>query len=191
MLRLVVLGLVLLNLGACVGSPKTYGEVIRSTYSPTEFGFGAARRDLWTQFRGNPFELDDKAFQAAMIDILARYPPKPQPTNFTTDPDDSANTNYRVVFLFDPPKAFTTGQLCRLPLKLPRGEGSNKPLRVAAAFCRYQGVLTAVRGGLDLAADPDDPAFDALIGQMVDELFPNFNPNQDDNDGCSFPLRCR
>ncbi|MEL6964124.1 MAG: hypothetical protein AAFO01_15325, partial [Pseudomonadota bacterium] len=61
----------------------------------------------------------------------------------------------------------------------------------AAAFCRNQGVLTAVRGSLDLAAGTDDPAFNALIGQMVDDLFPNFNPNQDNDDGCLIPTRCR
>ncbi len=179
-----------LGLNGCVCSPRTYGETVRSPYSPTEFGFGAGRRDLWTQFRGDPFEIGDEAFQAGMIEILAHHPPKPQPTNFTTDPGDSADTDYRVVFLFDPPLSFTSGQLCRLPLKLPKGPGITKPLSAAAAFCRNERTLTSVRGSLDLAAGLDDPAFDALIGQMVDELFPNFNPNQD-NDDCFNPLRCR
>ncbi|MGI9421027.1 MAG: hypothetical protein ACR2RA_24645 [Geminicoccaceae bacterium] len=187
---LLALGLGAVGLGGCVGAPQTYGESVRSAYSPTEYGFGAARRDLWTQFRGDPFGLGDEAFQAGMIDILAHHPPKPQPTNFTTDPGDSADTDYRVVFLFDPPRSFTNGRLCRLPLGLPKGRGGAKPLHVAAAFCRNEGTLTAVRGRLDLAAGLDDPAFDALIGQMVDELFPNFNPSQDD-DGCFLPTRCR
>lgn len=179
-----------LGLGGCVGAPRTYGETVRSPYSPAEFGYGAGRRDLWTQFRGDPFEIGDEAFQDGLIDILAHHPPKPQPTNFTTDPGDSADMDYRVVFLFDPPLSFTSGQLCRLPLELPRGQGSAKPLNAAAAFCRNERTLTSVRGSLDLAADLDDPAFDALIGQMVDDLFPNFNPNQD-NDGCFNPIRCR
>lgn len=191
MLRWALLGVLLSGLNGCVGSPQTYGETVRSTYSPTEFGYGAARRDLWTQFRGDPFDLGDEAFQAGMIDILARHPPKPQPTNFTTEPGDSADTDYRVVFLFDPPRSFINGRLCRLPLGLPAGEGGIKPLNVAAAFCRNEGVLTAVRGSLDLAAGLDDPAFDALIGQMVDELFPNRNPSQDDDDNCLPPSSCR
>lgn len=191
-MRLIMMALVLTSgLGGCVGAPKTYGETVRSSYSPTEFGYGAGRRDLWTQFRGDPFELGDEEFQARMIDILASHPPKPQPTNFTTTPGESADTDYRVVFLFDPPKSFLNGDLCRLPLRLPKGEGGTKPFQAAAAFCRNQGVLTAVRGSLDLAAGTDDPAFDALIGQMVDELFPNVNPNQDDDDGCLLPGRCR
>ena len=171
MLRLAAFCLALLGLAACTGAPRTYGEQVRSGYSPTEFGYGAARRDLWTQVRGDPFGLGDEAFQAAVIDILAHHPPKPQPTHFTTDPGDDADTDYRVVFLFDPPRSYTTGRLCRLPLDLPEGRGGNEPLQVAAAFCRYEGVLTSVRGELDLAAGPVDPAFDALIGQMVDALF--------------------
>jgi len=187
-LLLAILFLVL-GLAGCVGAPTTYGQAVRSIYSPTEFGFGAARRDLWTQFRGDPFELGDDEFQAAVIDVLAHHPPKPQPTNFTTDPDETANTDYRVVFIFDPPTTFLPRQLCRLPLELPSGGTNTKPLRVAAAFCRNEGQLTSIRGKLDFIESIEDPAFDALIGQMVDGLFPNFNPNQDDDDG--FPLLLR
>lgn len=179
----------LLGLVGCVGAPSTYGEFVQSTYSPTEFGYGAARRDLWTQFRGDPFNLGDDDFQAAMIEILAHHPPKPQPTHFTTDPDETADTDYRVVFLFDPPTKLLQTRLCRLPLNLPRGDTSGRPLRVAAAFCRNEGVLTAVRGELDFVESIEDPAFDALIGQMVDDLFPNFNPNQDDDDSPFFLRR--
>lgn len=189
MCRIPFMLLLLLGFAGCVGAPKTYGEFVQSTYSPTEYGYGAARRDLWTQIRGDPFGLGDEAFQARVIDILAHHPPKPQPTNFTTDPDETADTDYRVVFLFDPPTKLISTRLCRLPQGLPRGQANTKPLRVAAAFCRNQGVLTAVRGDLDFIESIDDPAFDVLIGQLVDALFPNFNPNQRDNDGFPFLLR--
>ena len=187
--RITVAMLMVLGLAGCVGAPSTYGEFVQSTYSPTEFGFGAARRDLWTQFRGDPFDLGDEAFQEAVIEILAHHPPKPQPTNFTTDPGENADTDYRVVFLFDPPTSFLQTRLCRLPLNVPSGEGGSKPLKVAAAFCRNEGVLTSVRGELDFVETIEDPAFDALIGQMVDGLFPNFNPNQDDDGQFPFLLR--
>ena len=146
------------------------------------------RRDLWTQFRGDPFGLGDEAFQAGMIELLAHHPPKPQPTNFTTTPGENADTDYRVVFLFDPPKTLLRTRLCRLPLKVQKGAGGPQPLHVAAAFCRNEGVLTSVRGQLDAATGLDDPAFDALIGQMVDALFPNVDP---DRDGDDFPFLLR
>ncbi len=179
---------VMLMLVGCAGAPVTYGDFVQSTYRPSEFGYGAGRRDLWTQFRGDPFGLGDEAFRAAMIGILARHPPKPQPTRFTTDPGESARTDYRVVFLFDPPESFLQTRLCRLPIGLRSGEGGTTPLRVAAAFCREQGVLTAVSGKLDDVRSIDDPRFDALIGQMVDALFPNFNPDQDDDGAFPFLL---
>jgi hypothetical protein len=181
--------LFILCLGGCVGAPTTYGEFVQSSYNPSEFGYGAARRDLWTQMRGDPFGLGDDAFQAQVIEILAHHPPKPQPAHFTTDPDDSADTDYRVVFLFDPPTTLLQTRLCRLPLDLPSGQDGTKSLHVAAAFCRNQGVLTAVRGKLDYVESIEDPAFDALIGQMVDELFPNDDPNDDDDDGVPFIRR--
>ena len=49
-----LLGVALGTLGGCAGAPRTYGETVRSAYSPTEFGYGAARRDLWTQMRPSP-----------------------------------------------------------------------------------------------------------------------------------------
>jgi len=171
--------------------PLIYGETVRARYDRAEFGFGAARRDLWTQFRGDPFELGDEAFQAGMIDILARHPPKPQPTNFTTEPDESADTNYRAVFIFDPPAGFTNVQLCRLPLKLPKGPAETKPLDVAAAFCLQQGVLTAIRGRVDVEDGLDDPALDALMSDIIEGLFPNIGNNNDDEDGCFPPVVCR
>ena len=177
---------VLLGLAGCVGQPITYGEFVQTTYSPTEFGYGAARRDLWTQFRGNPFDLSDDDFRDAMIDILAHHPPRPQPTNFTIDPGPSADTDYRVVFVFDPPVKLLQTRLCRLPLELPKGDAKARPLNVAAAFCRNEGVLTAVRGRLDYIESIEDPAFDALIGQLVYDLFPNVDPTEDD--GGQFPF---
>lgn len=185
--QLIVAMALVMTLMGCTGVPTTYGESVRNAYSPAEFGYGAGGRDLWTQFRGDPFQLGDQAFQARVIEILAHHPPKPQPTNFTTNPGESADTDYRVVFLFDPPTSLLSSRLCRLPLELPSGEGGGKPLNVAAAFCRNEGVLTSVRGKLDFVESTEDPAFDALIGQMVDGLFPNFDPNQDDDDG-RFPF---
>lgn len=187
MRQLALAALLLFGLAACVGAPRTYGDYAHSIYNPTEFGYGAGRRDLWTQFRGDPFGLGDEAFQARMIDILAHHPPKPQPTNFTTDPDDGADTDYRVVFLFDPPTKLLQTRLCRLPLDLDKGEGGTKPMNVAAAFCRNETTLTSIRGTLDFTESIDDPAFDALIGQMVDGLFPNDDPSEDDD----FPFLIR
>ena len=171
--------------------PLTHSETIRSRYDRAEFGFGAARRDLWTQFRGDPLELGDEDFQAGMLEILARHPPKPQPTNFTTEPDESANTDYRAVFVFDPPVGFNNLELCRLPIELPEGPAQTEPLNVAAAFCVKEGLLTAVRGRVDVRDGLDDPALDALMSDIIDALFPNIGDNFDDDDGCFPPTICR
>jgi hypothetical protein len=174
---------IMLGLSGCSGAPKVYGEYVQSTYSTTEFGYGAGHRDLWTQFRGDPFGLGDDAFADSMTDVLRRHPPRPQPANYTTDPGESARQNYRVVFYFDPPTSYLTTRLCRLPQPMSSGEGGKKPLRVAAAFCRGQGVLTAVRGHLDDVDGIDDPAFDRLIGQLVYALFPTHDSDRDGRGG--------
>jgi hypothetical protein len=166
---------------ACADQPATYGEVVRGGYNPVEFGYAAGRRDLLTEFRGDPFGLGDAAFEDRMVALLARHQPKQQPTNYTTDPGPDARTDYRVVFVFDPPVSFLPNQLCRDGGALPAGAGGAAPLEAAAAFCRGGGALTSVRGRLDTAYGVEDKRFEALIGQMVDALFPRDDPNDDDD----------
>ena len=176
-----VLGCALVPLlGACAGAPLIYNELVTSSYNPTEYGYGAGRRDLATEIRGDPFEIGQERFEAAVLAALARHPPRPQPTNFTTDPGPSARPQYRALFLFDAPRGVPRLSLCRRPVPVPQVE-TGDAVRVTAAFCREQGVLSAATGEVDGLEGVDDPAFDALISQVVFALFPPFDPNDDDD----------
>lgn len=174
-------GLVLL-LSSCANQTRIYRNTVTTNYRPAEYGYGAGRRDLMTVVRGDPFGLGEQQFEAAMIEVLARHPPRPQPTNFTTTPGPSARLAYRAVFLFDAPPALLDRHLCRLPLDVPRVE-TGEAVRITAAFCRNQGLLTAVtgdvRGGV---VGIDDPKFDALINLAIAGLFPNKDPDRDNDD---------
>ena len=175
------LGLVLL-LSSCANQTRIYRNTVTTNYRPAEYGYGAGRRDLLTVIRGDPFGLGQQRFEAAMIEVLARHPPRPQPTNFTTTPGPSARLAYRAVFLFDAPPAVLDRRLCRQPVEdLPQVE-IGEALRITAAFCRNQGLLTAVAGDIPGGLTGiDDPKFDDLIELVIARLFPNVNPDTDDD----------
>jgi len=170
-----------LLLAGCGSGPRLYNHAVHIGYSPTEFGYGAGRRDLKTVIRGDPLGLGEEAFAAAVVEALNRHPPSPQPTHFTLEPGESAREAYRAVLLFDAPPGVLPGAICREPPDVPVVETEDE-VRVAAAFCRYRGALTRVTGEAYRISGVDDPAFDRLIGQIVLALFPRRDPSEEDDD---------
>ena len=168
---------VVLLLVGCAGQPLVYNEQLSPAYRPTEYGYGAGRRDFTTVIQGDPFQLGEGEFQAQFVDLLNRHQPILQPTHFTTTPGPSARPIYRVVFLFNT-RYVLPNQMCRQPLDVPAAE-PGKAVRVMAAFCRWQGALSTVTGEVEVAS-LDDPRFESMIGQMIWLLFPPIDPSEDD-----------
>jgi hypothetical protein len=169
------LAVVLLLVG-CAGQTLVYNEQLSPAYRPTEYGYGAGRRDFTTVIQGDPFQLGEEEFQAQFVDLLNRHQPILQPTHFTTTPGPSARPIYRAVFLFNT-KAVLPNQMCRQPLDVPAVD-LGKTVRVMAAFCRWQGSLSTVTGEVEVESI-DDPRFESLIGQMILLLFPPVDPSED------------
>ena len=185
--------------GACaVGGPYLYNEQVSPSYTVPQYNYAAGRRDFLTVVRGDPFGMEEAAFQDAVIEVLNRNQPRPQPTRFTADPGEDARPHYRTVLLFDAPRAMVPNAICRAsfaggvePVALttgPRREGD--PVRVAAAFCSGGGAFTSVMGEVADVESVDDPAFDRLISQVVYALFPLRDEDRRDDrcvpgpDGC-------
>lgn len=169
--------MVLLLVG-CAGQTLVYNEQLSPAYRPTEYGYGAGRRDFTTVIQGDPFQLGEEAFQAQFVDLLNRHQPILQPTHFTITPGPSARPMYRAVFLFNT-KAVLPNQMCVEPLNVPPAD-LGKTVRVTAVFCRWRGYLSTVTGEVEVEAI-DDPRFASLIGQMIFLLFPPVDPSEDDD----------
>jgi len=172
------MGLVLVLLVGCAGETLIYNDQLSPAYRPTEFGYGAGRRDFTTVIGGDPFQLGEENFQEQFIALLNRHQPILQPTHFTTTPGPSARPIYRAVFLFNT-RHVLPNQICRDPLGVPTVD-LGKTVRVTAAFCRWQGYLSTVTGEVE-AESIDDPKFSRLIGQMMWLLFPPVDPSEDDD----------
>jgi hypothetical protein len=162
--------LALAGLVGCSEGPVVIDTYVAIAYTPNEFGRGAARRDLLTEVRGDPLALGAGAFAGGVVELLNRHEPRPQPTTFALAPDDSADPAYRVILLFDAPRAVNSLSVCRQP---PAAEPAPPDtLRVTGAFCRGGTTLTKVTAETGSVTGLDDPKLDALLAQVVRDLFP-------------------
>jgi hypothetical protein len=166
----------ILLLVGCAEQTLVYNTQISPSYRPTEYGYGAGRRDFTTVVVGDPFGGAEQQFQEQFVALLNRHQPILQPTNFTLTPGPDARPIYRAVFFLDRAHAIPD-RLCRDPASLPEVDLGSK-VRVTAAFCRREAYLSTVTGEVE-ADSLDDPKFDSLIGQMILLLFPPVDPSRD------------
>jgi hypothetical protein len=144
---------------------------ITPTYSPNEFAYAAAGRDLQVVIVGNPFDGDQAAFEAAVTDAMqGRH--WGQPTNFTTMPGAEARLTFRVVLIFNPRVGMNAARQCREEALAVQTVPTDDQIELSAAFCREDGVRTRIRGRVSRATGPEDVAFRELVGQVTNGLFP-------------------
>ncbi|MHC4984223.1 MAG: hypothetical protein ACYTF6_13785 [Planctomycetota bacterium] len=161
-----------LAVAACAaGGVRLTQQEISPTYSPGEFAYAGAGRDMRVVVIGNPFRDDRASFERAVTDAMQGQH-WGQRTNFTTTPGPGASKRYRVVMLFNPPRSLGGARLCREDSsKLPT-ESAGEGITLFAAFCRRKRTRTEIKGYITGVAGPDDPAFRALVGQVTNGLFP-------------------
>ncbi len=143
----------------------------RSTsYSYGEFVSLTRNRDMLVVVRGNPFNMDQKAFEKAVIDAMQGQNWGPG-ANFKAGPSETAGKEFRVVMLFNGPKTVLTGELCQAPEKFGSVKGGDG-LRVRAVYCNKDVPLTEVNAWTDPVAGTKAPNFARLVIRTTRELFP-------------------
>ncbi len=157
----------LLILGAC--SVRTEAQSSH-LYSYRNFVETSGGRDTLVVVRGNPFNMDQKAFEKVVIDAMQGQNWGPR-TNFTAGPSETARKGFRVVMLFNGPKTVLTGELCKAPEKFGSVNGGEE-LRVRATYCNGDHPLTEVNAWTDPVAGTKAPNFARLVIRTTRELFP-------------------
>jgi hypothetical protein len=154
---------------------------LSDNYDPNELHYAGDDRDFWTVVLGNPFGAPQQVVDGAVTDAMSdtRWGKR---THFTTTPDDSARTSYRIIMLINGNTA--TGQrICGYHPDQPLGPGDHgSKVHVVATFCRGAYALTQAVGSVD-AAGVDDPEFRRFIRQLMANLLPMENPNRPRGDG--------
>jgi hypothetical protein len=166
-------------LGGCTGGAVTTTANTSSLYSFGEFVLASGGRDTIVVVRGNPFGMDQKAFEKAVTDAMQGQNSGPR-TNFTTAPTENTKKEFRVVILFNGSQAVLADNLCKAPEKYGSRKGA-KDLHVTATYCWEDESLTEVDGWAGALAGADSAAFARLIGQLTLDLFPVRNENWDDD----------
>ncbi len=159
----------ILALGGCAGAATTVAST-SSLYSYGEFVLASGGRDTIVVVRGNPFEMDQKAFEKAVTAAMQGQNFGPR-TNFTTEPTENTKKEFKVVILFNGSQTVLADNLCKSPEKYGSRNGA-KGLHVTATYCWEDESLTEVDGWAGAVAGAGSPAFSSLIGQTTLELFP-------------------
>lgn len=156
------------------------GSVVLSPRRMAAYDVGSlsyvADRGLLAEIVGNPFKTDKQGLDAVVSEVLSSHHFGPV-FPVVTEPSPDFRSPYRVVMVFNPAPAAGRATLCeRVPESLPPGD----VVRVAAAFCASDKLLTSLKGSISGASGPDDPRFRRLIGLVSLELFPPFDDRRGD-----------
>ncbi len=161
-------------LAAC--QPSHYAVTQDRAYSPSEFHYATANKDVRTVIRGNPFDGPKDRLEAVILDAMqpvnwgfeGPYTPR---TRFTTQPDGSANENYRIEVSFRRDDLAAPAAICAGG---GGGDSSSPSTAIVArmAFCYQDRLLSTTVGHLDSPEGVYDPRFHRLIARMTRDLFP-------------------
>ena len=161
-----------LVLNACANAVRSISsqEVSFRTGVLSTFAYAAANGEMNTVVIGNPFDIPKDALEQVITETMQgnHYGPR---TTFTTTPSANAQAHFRVVMMFDRPRAMNRQQLCG-----PRAELEPEPqgdrLRLATAFCARNQLLSWVDSSIAAPASPDDPAFRKMVANAIFNLIP-------------------
>lgn len=172
------LAAILIGVAGCATGDITYGAYYQSRYEPGAVALAAHQGEVPVRVLGNPFGVDDGRFRTAVIAAMQEKNAGPK-LRFSAAEQPDHRYDYRVTMAFGAAE-LGYNDLCRadLPPPPPVSDG----VRGRAAFCIGGLLMSEISGRIAGAAGPDDPRFQRLIGQMVLELFPPYDPNNRDRD---------
>lgn len=177
------------TLVGCSGMPVIDYVHLEPGYRAQQFAYAAGSRDLKTDIQGNPFAMPKEEFDATVTDAMqgAHFG---QPTHFTTTPGDSARPRYRVRLLFNGPLASSGRIVCAGDPAIvgPSPEGGN--VRLLAAFCNGPYPLSYLSAHVSGIGDARDPAFRRFMRNVIANLFPPQNRQEQEHDNCAPPSDC-
>ncbi len=179
-------------LAGCDGVTTSFADITRY-YRPAELGLDAGGDGTFrVVVIGNPFDVSKETFETAIVaEMTGRNLGGPR-LAFSTAPDEADRRNHRVVLVFDPREKRSHLGLCAPDISAvaaaPRADRSE--MRVLAAFCQGETLITGLSGRARDVTSPDSPNFGFLVRQTTISLFPSHNPELEENRCPLWPLKC-
>jgi hypothetical protein len=178
-------------LTGCAGVTTSFADITRH-YRPSELGFNAGSDGTFrVVVIGNPFDVSKETFETAIVTEMTGSTLGGPRLAFSTAPDEADRRNHRVVLVFDPPEKRSYLGLCapRVAAGAPASAGRGE-VRVLAAFCQGETLITGVSGRARDVTGPRSPNFGFLVRQTTMSLFPSRNPELEENRCPPWPLKC-
>jgi hypothetical protein len=172
--RAAVFALILILQG-CVGDRVVTYYPWYPHYSYADFVYAGADRDMTVVVIGNPLKVEKPAFDRLVTDAMQGITPGPR-THYTTTPSADARPEYRIMMMFNSPINLPVDALCGERAKL-RPEVGKKPIRLSAAFCHQDMVLSRISGRVLDLDGPDDRRLRDLVYHILSGLVPFRNPD--------------
>lgn len=160
------------TLAACAGASMVQPAIVTATYDPSVLQYIASRGGLPTEVVGNPFNAPDEQVHSVVRETMARshFGPK---FPFLAEKPQGFASSYRMVVVLNPaPGGAAYHKLCAGTAASQAGGPATGEVRVAAALCAGDRMITSTKGRVAGARGPQDPAFVGLIAQVSHALFP-------------------
>ncbi len=170
----------MLVLGGCSGGAVRSVSDHSPAYDHGTFVYLTSGRDTLVVVRGNPFNMDQKAFANAVTDAMQGQHWGPR-THFTVGPSETARTDIRVVMLFHGSETVLGDELCASPERFGSVKDGNG-LHLTAAFCSGSLAWTEVYAWAGSVPGVNSPTFARLVAQTTRDLFPIVDDILDDDD---------
>lgn len=147
---------------------------VESGYDPQQYQFVPYTRALKADVSGNPFGMDQQAFNDLVSGII-------QPPGLI--PSDASP--YRVRLAFNGSTSVNKDLACGAS----GGGPTSGDMTLVAALCPGSGsALTFLTGSVSDISGPDDPRFRKFVRSAVVKLFPGPSPDdRNDRDLCVIP----
>ncbi len=171
--------LLLIGAGGCSNGVVVRGDFAHAIDVQSQLAYATAGHQMKTGIQGNPFDVPEDTFVAAVTAAMRGANPG-VPVTFSTDPTANTRRPYHVVVQFNPSVSLGGEALCGGESQAS-GSSSSGKLRVVAAFCFGDQVLSEAQGEAANVVGPSDPRFRSTIRQVTLFLFPPDEPQDDDS----------
>lgn len=162
------LALLALALAGCSSTPPPVVDAYQEErFVPDQFTASGGRSVVAMAVIGNPFDSPDPVFARQVVEAMSTY----AGPAFTVNTQTNRRPFDRVVMVFNPSGPVSYDDLCRDQNPATGASPAAGQLRVAAAFCRNDWVLSG--GAMQVAArSARDRSFRVAMSGLTDALFP-------------------
>lgn len=175
----------LATLAACAQFGVVVSRVdYANQYEPLEItAAGGGDRQLKVVVLGNPFDVSQAELETSVINSMQGRT-SGVPVNFAAVPTNAdPSRDFRVVLAFNPEGIRDPAKLCAVSTDLNDTASNGGVLTLMGAFCSTDSYLSHAIARSSDVSGVNSEKLDGLVAQLTLSLFPDDNPNRQEDGG--------